>query len=112
MLLDIGNFKNSKLSDLILWKDILPYAVGFNISKQVLDKLTTSFTKAELLETFNEDDYFYFYDNNHFDDAFSNSISLASTSASDSNSTNDSNNDSFSSGDSGGFGGDSGDGAF
>lgn len=104
MLLDIGNFKNSKLDDLLLWKDILPYAVGFGISNEVLNKLTTSFSEAELRATFNSDDYFYFYDDNHFDVAFSNTFSSISDSSS--------NYDSFSNGDSGGFGGNSGDGAF
>lgn len=109
MLLDIGNFKDSKLNDLILWKDILPYAVGFGISKKVLDKLTESFTKSEFLETFNNENYFYLY--NDFGNTFSSTVSMASTYSSASNSSS-SDNDSFSSGDSGGFGGDSGDGAF
>lgn len=113
MLLEIGNFKESKFNDLILWKDILPFAVGFNISKEVLKKLKQSFTEAELLQTFNADDYFYFYDDNYFDDEFSSDLDsfLSTASSSDSSSSSD-DNDSFSSGDSGGFGGDSGDGAF
>lgn len=109
-LLDIGDFKKSKFSDLILWKDILPFAVGFNISKEVLQKLKQSFTEAELLQTFNADDYFYFYDDNCFDNEFSSNLSSFSSTAS--SSSNGDSSDSFSSGDSGGFGGDSGDGAF
>lgn len=114
MLLEIGNFKESKFNDLILWKDILPFAVGFNISKEVLQKLKQSFTEAELLQTFNADDYFYFYDDNYFDDEFSSDLDCFSSTASssDNNSSSNDNNDSFSSGDSGGFGGNSGDGAF
>ena len=109
MLLDIGNFKNSKLGDLILWKDILPYTVGFGISKKVLDKLSESFTEAELLATFHTENYLYLYSD--FGNTFSSTISIASSSSSAFNSSDD-DNDSFSSGDSGGFGGDSGDGAF
>lgn len=113
MLLEIGNFKESKFNDLILWKDILPFAVGFNISKEVLKKLKQSFTEAELLQTFNADDYFYFYDDNYFDDEFSSDLdSFSSTASSSDSSSSSDDNDSFSSGDSGGFGGDSGDGAF
>lgn len=109
-LLDIGDFKKSKFSDLILWKDILPFAVGFGISKEVLQKLKQSFTEAELLQTFNADDYFYFYDDNCFDNEFSSNLSSFSSTAS--SSSNGDSSDSFSSGDSGGFGGGSGDGAF
>lgn len=109
MLLDIGNFKKSKFEDLLLWKDILPFAVGFNISDEVLGKLKQSFTEAELLQALDED-YIDFYDDNYFYISFTSRLNVFEETANDS--SPDSDHDSFSGGDSGGFGGDSGDSAF
>lgn len=106
MLHDTSDFKNSQLADLILWKDILPYAAGFGLAPKVLERLHQDFTDAEFVSTFGSNNSFY-YDNQ--DDNFY--IQVHSTFSDASNrASNSSSGGGF--GSSGGFGGDSGDGAF
>lgn len=47
MLEDIGNFEMRDVGDLVLWKDIMPYAVTFDLAKEVLKKLKIEFTADE-----------------------------------------------------------------
>ncbi len=103
MLKDIGKFKMRDVGDLILWEDIMPYAVAFGLANKVMKELKIEFTQEELARS----DYFYygFVSNTgkdsfsaNFDSCFNDSISTGSSS--------------FSSGSSGGFGGGSGGGAF
>ena len=106
MLHDTSDFKNSQLADLILWKDILPYAAGFGLAPKVLERLHQDFTDAEFVSTFGSNNSFY-YDNQ--DDNFY--IQVHSTFSDASNrASNSSSGGGF--GSSGGFGGGSGDGAF
>lgn len=106
MLHDTSDFKNSQLGDLILWKDILPYAAGFGLAPKVLERLHQDFTDAEFVSTFGSNNSFY-YDNQ--DDNFY--IQVHSTFSDASNrASNSSSGGGF--GSSGGFGGGSGDGAF
>ena len=103
MLKDIGKFKMRDVGDLILWEDIMPYAVAFGLANKVMKELKIEFSQEELAKS----DYFYygFVSNTgkdsfsaNFDSCFNDSISTGSSS--------------FSSGSSGGFGGGSGGGAF
>lgn len=108
MLHDTSNFKNSKLDDLALWKDILPYAAGFGLAPKVLDRLHQSFSKAEFISSFHGNDFYYEKTNGkYFYIKVRVTFSNVKSSATGGNSSSDSG---F--GSSGGFGGNSGDGAF
>ncbi len=50
MLRDIGHFDTAKIGDLILWEQILPYAVAFGLAKQVTKQLHTDFGE-QIIET-------------------------------------------------------------
>lgn len=108
MLDDIGNFKMKDVGDLILWEDIMPYAVAFGLSKKVLKQLKIEFGTEELASS----SFIYysgFYAGRHsFESSFERSFSEGvSTGSSTSGSSGG-----FSGGSSGGFGGGSGGGAF
>ena len=62
MLHDTSDFKNSQLGDLILWKDILPYAAGFGLAPKVLKRLHQDFSDAEFVSTFGPNNSFYYDD--------------------------------------------------
>ena len=103
MLRDIGKFKMKDVGDLILWEDIMPYAVSFGLADKVMKEMKIEFSEEEIQNS----NYFYygFISNtgkdsfsSNFDSCFSDGISSGSSS--------------FSSGSSGGFGGGSGGGAF
>lgn len=108
MLNDIGRFNMKEVGDLILWEDILPYAVSFGLAKKVMKELKIEFNQDELN---NSDLFFYGFLANsgknsfaeNFNTCFKNGIAAGSSSVS---------SGSFGSGSSGGFGGGSGGGAF
>ncbi|QQP29267.1 DUF2207 domain-containing protein [Lactobacillus ultunensis] len=111
MLDDIGNFKMKDVGDLILWEDIMPYAVAFGLSKKVLKELKVEFSDEELANTpFILYGPFYSSSSDgfarSFDNSFSSGVSVGSSSSVSGGSGG------FSSGSSGGFGGGSGGGAF
>lgn len=110
MLADIGNFKMKDVGDLILWEDIMPYAVAFGLSQKVLKQLKLEFNQTELENAgLVMGSYFYTAGNNSFERNFSSSFSqgisygISSTVGA---------SGSFSGGSSGGIGGGSGGGAF
>ncbi|MBA1394135.1 DUF2207 domain-containing protein, partial [Lactobacillus sp. XV13L] len=110
MLDDIGRFKMRDVGDLVLWEDIMPYAVAFNLAKKVLKELKVEFSDEELAQG---GFYFYgpFYSSgsdgfaSSFNDSFTAGVSSGSSSVSGGSGG-------FSGGSSGGFGGGSGGGAF
>lgn len=109
MLSDIGNFKMRNVGDIILWADIMPYAVAFDLAAKVAKELQIEFSQEELAtNSFNT--YLWLYSGGHnsfvtsFNSSFTHGISMGSSSAGSSGG--------FSSGSSGGFGGGSGGGAF
>ena len=87
MLKDIGKFDLKEVGDIILWEQILPYAVAFDLADRVIDALKFEFGEKAI------------------EDAFSSALSSVSSSASGGSGG-------FSSGSSGGVGGGSGGGAF
>ena len=109
MLDDIGQFKMKDVGDLILWEDIMPYAVAFGLSKKVLKQLKIEF--ADELDAAPVLFYSGFYSSSSdsfehsFERSFSSGVSTGSSSVSGSSGG-------FSGGSSGGFGGGSGGGAF
>lgn len=109
MLDDIGRFKMKDVGDLILWEDIMPYAVAFGLSKKVLKQLKIEF--ADELDTAPILLYGGFYNSGNdsfehsFERSFSSGVSVGSSSVSGGSGG-------FSGGSSGGFGGGSGGGAF
>lgn len=119
MLKDIGNFKMRDVGELILWEDIMPYAVAFGLAKKVLKELKIEFGQEELEDS---DIYLYtsFIDNSYdfdylFEDALSDSIEASEPEPEfdlDDDSSTFGDSGGFSSGSSGGFGGGSGGGAF
>ena len=109
MLHDTSNFKNSQLGDLILWKDILPYAAGFGLAPKVLERLHQDFSDAEFVSTFGPNNNFY-YDDQDDEDFYTQVHSTFSDASSRASNGSSSSGGGF--GSSGGFGGGSGDGAF
>lgn len=110
MLDDIGNFKMKDVGDLILWEDIMPYAVAFGLSKKVLRQLQVEFNAGELEATpFVYYGDFYSTGSNSFESSFARSFSSGISYGSSSVSGG---SGGFSGGSSGGFGGGSGGGAF
>lgn len=109
MLDDIGQFKMKDVGDLILWEDIMPYAVAFGLSKKVLKQLKIEF--ADELDAAPVLFYSGFYSSSSdsfehsFERSFSSGVSTGLSSVSGSSGG-------FSGGSSGGFGGGSGGGAF
>ena len=110
MLDDIGNFKMRDVGDLILWEDIMPYAVAFGLSKKVLKELEIEFSDAELASTpFIAYGPFYSTGSDSFERSFEHSFSSGASAGASSVSGR---SGGFSGGSSGGFGGGSGGGAF
>ena len=109
MLHDTSDFKNSQVGDLILWKDILPYAAGFGLAPKVLERLHQDFSDAEFVSTFGPNNSFY-YDDQDDEDFYTQVHSTFSNASNRASSGNSSSGGGF--GSSGGFGGGSGDGAF
>ncbi|WP_449811571.1 DUF2207 domain-containing protein [Levilactobacillus fujinensis] len=60
MLKDIGHFNTAKIGDLLLWEQILPYAVAFGLSKQVTEQLSFDFGR-ETIRTNMADFYPIYY---------------------------------------------------
>ncbi|WP_334330133.1 DUF2207 domain-containing protein [Companilactobacillus sp. HBUAS59699] len=112
MFEDVDDLNLAEVGDLILWEQILPYAVAFGISKKVVKALKLKFG-TEAFEA-NPGMMYYYWgigslsNNMNLDHAFSSSFS-SSHSASSSVSGG---SGGFSGGSSGGFGGGSGGGAF
>lgn len=101
MLNDIGQFKMRDIGELILWEQIMPYAIAFGLAKKVLKQLKLEFP-AEIAA----DPYwacYYVGSSGGFATSFDEAISSSAGSGG-----------SFSGSDvsSGGFGGGSGGGAF
>lgn len=109
MLHDTSDFKNSQLGDLILWKDILPYAAGFRLAPKVLERLHQDFSDADFVSTFGPNNSFY-YDDQDDGDFYTQVHSTFSDASSRTSNGSSSSGSGF--GSSGGFGGGSGDGAF
>ena len=110
MLDDIGSFKMRDVGDLILWEDIMPYAVAFGLSKKVLKELKIEFSDAELASTpFIAYGPFYSTGSDSFERSFEHSFTSGVSAGSSSVSGG---SGGFSGGSSGGFGGGSGGGAF
>lgn len=110
MLDDIGRFKMKDIGDIILWEDIMPYAVAFGLAKKVLKQLKLEFNQEELNTAgFIVGSSFYSPGNDgfahSFESSFSSGVSFGSSSASGGSGG-------FSGGSSGGVGGGSGGGAF
>lgn len=110
MLDDIGRFKMKDIGDLILWEDIMPYAVAFGLSKKVLKQLRLEFSEDELNATgFIVGSSFYSTGSDGFERNFTSSFSEGVSYGSSSSSGG---SGGFSGGSSGGVGGGSGGGAF
>lgn len=113
MLNDIGHFDRSQVGDLILWEQILPYAVAFGLAKKVVKALQANFTDAELQTGLAFYYPLFFYGagfNDSFAGQFDNDFSTNVGRTEGSSTTGGSGG--FSGGSSGGFGGGSGGGAF
>lgn len=106
MLHDMGRFNLREVQERILWEDIMPYAVSFNLAPKVTKVLKTNFSDAELTDLYPT--YAFLLINATNQAAF---FSLANSSFTAATGAN-SNVGSFSGGGSGGFGGGSGGGAF
>ena len=109
MLQDIGRFDMKKVGDLILWEQILPYAVAFGLAKKVIKELKANFSVEELETEFGNYYPIFILGSANFETAFNNSFSSAI--AGNASSAGGSSGG-FSGGSSGGFGGGSGGGAF
>ncbi|MDV7757299.1 DUF2207 domain-containing protein [Liquorilactobacillus mali] len=108
MLDDIGNFDMKKVGDLVLWEQILPYAVSLGLASKVIDALRINFDAAEL-STMGVYYPLLIGGNWNFNDALTTSLGSAITNY---NSSASGGSGGFSGGSSGGFGGGSGGGAF
>ncbi|MFV4922517.1 DUF2207 family protein [Lactobacillus delbrueckii] len=102
MLDDIGQFKLRDIGELILWEQVMPYAITFGLAKKVLKQL-----KLEFPEEIAADPYWTYYYAGASYGAFASSFDEAISSSAGSGG-----NFSASSASSGGFGGGSGGGAF
>lgn len=108
MLNDIGRFDLKKVGDLILWEQILPYAVIFGLAKKVIQALQVEFGEAELREALGT--YYFIYFGDGLGDSFASSFSDTLNTATSYSSTSGGSGG-FSGGSSGGGGGGTG-GAF
>ncbi|MGO2952829.1 MAG: DUF2207 domain-containing protein [Lactobacillus sp.] len=106
MLHDMGRFNLREVQERILWEDIMPYAVSFNLAPKVTKVLKTNFSDAELNDLYPSYAFLLIHSTNQA--AFFSLASSSFTAATGSNSSGGS----FSGGGSGGFGGGSGGGAF
>lgn len=112
MLFDIGHFERSQVGDLILWEQILPYAVAFGAAKQVIKAMKANFTDAELTDAMPIYYPLFFY-GDFGNTTFATQLNTDfSSSLSNSDSSSIGGSGGFSGGSSGGFGGGSGGGAF
>ena len=109
MLDDIGNFDMKKVGDLVLWEQILPYAVSLGLASKVIAALKVNFDTAELT-TMGVYYPILIGGNWNFNDTLTTSLGSAITNYNSSSSGGSSGG--FSGGSSGGFGGGSGGGAF
>ena len=100
MLDEIGNFKMRDIGELILWEEIMPYAVALGVSKKVLKQLKLEF--ADEIDDTNLLFWGTFYSDGK--NGFANNFNSSFESATNINSSP--------SGGSGGFSGGSGGGAF
>lgn len=109
MLQDIGHFEQKQVGDLILWEQILPYAVAFGSAKQVIKAMRLRFDDATLRA---EMPLYYplFFYGDFGSDSFAGQFNADFSTGMQSSSSGDSGG--FSGGSSGGFGGGSGGGAF
>lgn len=108
MLQDIGRFDMKKVGDLILWEQILPYAVAFGLAKKVIRELKANFSVEELETGLGSYYPIFILGNTNFEVAFNSSFSSAIGGVSSASGSSGG----FSGGSSGGFGGGSGGGAF
>jgi uncharacterized membrane protein len=109
MLHDIGHFERKQVGDLILWEQILPYAVAFGSAKQVIKALRTQFDD-DTLQTALPLYYPLFFYGDFGSDSFASQFNADFSTGMQSSSSG--NSGGFSGGSSGGFGGGSGGGAF
>ncbi|BDR60709.1 DUF2207 domain-containing protein [Lactobacillus xylocopicola] len=111
MLQDIGRFNMRDVGDLMLWEDIMPYAVTFGLATKVIKEMKVEFTDQELAQsTFYNDRWLYYNTGQEsfaesFNTSFLSGVATGSSAAGGSSGG-------FSGGSSGGFGGGSGGGAF
>ena len=108
MLDEIGNFKMRDIGELILWEEIMPYAVALGVSKKVLKQLKLEF--ADEIDDTNLLFWGAFYSDGK--DGFASNFSSSFDSGANLNSSASGGSGVFSGGSSGGFGGGSGGGAF
>lgn len=108
MLKDVGRFDLREVGDIVLWEQIMPYAVAFGLAKKVIKALKAEFSVAELETGFGIYYALYFAGswNDSFTSSFEQSIAAANVDSSSSGSSGG-----FSGGSSGGGGGGTG-GAF
>lgn len=108
MLKDVGRFDLREVGDIILWEQIMPYAVAFGLAKKVIKALKAEFSVAELETGFGIYYALYFAGdwNDSFTSSFEQSIAAANVDSSAGGSSGG-----FSGGSSGGGGGGTG-GAF
>lgn len=109
MLKDIGNFKLKDVGDIILWEDILPYAVAFGLSKKVIKQMQIEFPEDEVDRIFV---YAPLYVNGSFNNSFESSFESSFSSGISAGSSVSGGSGGFSGGSSGSFGGGSGGEAF
>ena len=108
MLKDVGRFDLREVGDIVLWEQIMPYAVAFGLAKKVIKALKAEFSVAELENGFGIYYALYFAGswNDSFTSSFEQSIAAANVDSSARGSSGG-----FSGGSSGGGGGGTG-GAF
>lgn len=108
MLKDVGRFDLREVGDIVLWEQIMPYAVAFGLAKKVIKALKAEFSVAELETGFGIYYALYFAGswNDSFTSSFEQSIAAANVDSSAGGSSGG-----FSGGSSGGGGGGTG-GAF
>lgn len=106
MFNDVGRFEMRDIGDLILWQEIMPYAVAFGLAKKVLKELKIEFGDDKLERSgYGYYGPFFISGSNGFTESFSSSFAGSVSYGSGSSGG-------FSGGSSGGFGGGSGGGAF
>lgn len=110
MLEDIGRFDLKQVGDIILWEQILPYAVAFDLAVEVIEALKMEFGEEVMEQAWGSYYVFAAYGSD-FDSGFSESFSSVLSSAGSSSSSSGGSGG-FSGGSSGGVGGGSGGGAF
>lgn len=111
MMHDIGSFERSQVGDLILWEQMMPYAVAFGLADKVVKAMRANFSADELKPFLMV--YYPVYAGTGFTgDGFSVDFSGVFETASGIVSSESGGSGGFSVGSSGGFGGGSGGGAF